>query len=98
MLRAICDHSLDTPTWSDTSKITQGETYRIMKRTDKTRGSRRHAIVKMLTVLAAIIAIFGPTLLVVTDAWAKGPGSGSGASGGGNAGGNGGGNREGGGN
>src|SRR5215467_2876825 len=68
-------------------QITHRETYRIMKRSGKTRGSRRHAIVKMLVALVAVIAIFGPTLLVVTDAWAKGPGGGAGASGGGNSGG-----------
>jgi hypothetical protein len=59
-----------------------------MKRSETSQGSRRHAIVKMLVALVAISATFGPTLLVVTDAWAKGPGSGSGAPGGaGNSGG-----------
>jgi hypothetical protein len=45
-----------------------------MKRSETSQGSRRHAIVKMLVALVAISATFGPTLLVVTDAWAKGPG------------------------
>jgi hypothetical protein len=59
-----------------------------MKRSETSQGSRRHAIVKMLVALVAISAIFGPTLLVVTNAWAKGPGSGSGTPGGaGNSGG-----------
>jgi len=88
MLRANCDHSLVTLTWSETGEITHRGTYRIMKRSEKTRGSRRHAIVNMLVAVGAIIAIFGPTLVVVTDAWAKGPGSGSGTPGGaGNSGG-----------
>jgi hypothetical protein len=80
----------------------------IMKRSEKnSRGSRRHAIGKMLVALFAIIAIVGPTGLVVSDAWAKGgsAGAGSGApgasgnggnSGGGNGGGNGNGNGNGG--
>jgi hypothetical protein len=79
----------------------------IMKRSEKSRGSRRHAIVKMLVALFAIIAIVGPTGLVLSDAWAKGgsAGAGSGApgasgnggnSGGGNGGGNGNGNGNGG--
>src|SRR5262249_18936519 len=88
MLRANCDHSPVTLTWSETGEITHRGTYRIMKRSEKTRGSRRHAIVNMLVAVGSIIAIFGPTLLVVTDAWAKGPGSGSGTPGGaGNSGG-----------
>src|SRR5215831_5553973 len=88
MLRANCDHSPVTLTWSEAGEITHRGTYRIMKRSEKTRGSRRHAIVNMLVAVGAIIAIFGPTLLVVTDAWATGPGNGSGTPGGaGNSGG-----------
>src|SRR5215831_18563851 len=88
MLRANCDHSPVTLTWSEAGEITHRGTYRIMKRSEKTRGSRRHTIVNMLVAVGAIIAIFGPTLLVVTDAWATGPGNGSGTPGGaGNSGG-----------
>src|SRR5215831_7130686 len=88
MLRANCAHSPVTLTWSEAGEITHRGTYRIMKRSEKTRGSRRHTIVNMLVAVGAIIAIFGPTLLVVTDAWATGPGNGSGTPGGaGNSGG-----------
>ena len=60
----------------------------MMKRSGKNQCSRRHAIAKMLVALVAVVAIVGPTLLVVTDAWAKGPGSGAGTPGGaGNSGG-----------
>jgi hypothetical protein len=92
MLRANSSHSLVTLTWRGFSKIAHRGDVLIMKRSETSQGSRRHAIVKMLVALVAISAIFGPTLLVVTDAWAKGPGSGSGASGGGNSGSSGGGN------
>ncbi len=92
MLRANCVHSLVTLTWRGFSKIAHRGDVLIMKRSETSQGSRRHAIVKMLVALVTISAIFGPTLLVVTDAWAKGPGSGSGASGGGNSGSSGGGN------
>jgi hypothetical protein len=88
MLRANSSHSLVTLTWRGFSKIAHRGDVLIMKRSETSQGSRRHAIVKMLVALVAISATFGPTLLVVTDAWAKGPGSGSGAPGGaGNSGG-----------
>src|SRR5215471_17093010 len=86
MLRAICDDPLAGMTWSESNKSHRGDVL-IMKRGDQNQGSRRHGIARMLVALVAVIAIFGPTLLVVTDAWAKGPGGGSGGSGGGSAGG-----------
>ena len=65
----------------------------VMKRTENGRSERRHGVLKILVVFLAIIAIFGPTVLVISDAWAKGGSAGSGGSSGssGNGGGNGGG-------
>jgi hypothetical protein len=79
----------------------------VMERSESGRGRHGHGVLRTLVGLLAIIAIFGPTVLVVSDAWAKGgsAGSGSGApgssggagnSGGGNGGGNGNGNGNGG--
>jgi hypothetical protein len=76
-----------------------------MKRSEN--GQRSHGVLRILMAFLSIVAIFGPTALVVSDAWAKGgsAGSGSGApgssgnggnSGSGNGGGNGGGNGNGG--
>jgi hypothetical protein len=65
----------------------------VMKRTENGRSERRHGVLKILVIFLAIIAIFGPTVLVISDAWAKGGSAGSGGSPGssGNGGGNGGG-------
>ena len=78
----------------------------LMKRTENGRSERRHGVLKILVIFLAIIAIFGPTVLVISDAWAKGGSAGSGGSpgssgnggnsGGGNGGGNGNGNGNGG--
>jgi hypothetical protein len=78
----------------------------LMKRSETARGSRRHGNLQMLVALFAIIAIVGPTVLTVSEAWAKGGSAGSGGapgnsgnggnSGGGNGGGNGSGNGNGG--
>ena len=77
-----------------------------MKRSETARGSRRHGILQLLVALFAIVAIVGPTVLMVSEAWAKGGSAGSGGapgasgnggnSGGGNGGGNGSGNGNGG--
>jgi hypothetical protein len=84
-------------------KHTQGAV--VMKRSENGRGQRSHGVLRILMAFLSIVAIFGPTALVVSDAWAKGgsAGSGSGAPGssgnGGNSGsGNGGGNGSGNGN
>jgi hypothetical protein len=78
----------------------------IMKRSENGHSQRRHGVLKILVIFLAIIAVFGPTVLVVSDAWAKGGSAGSGGapgssgnggnSGGGNGGGNGNGNGNGG--
>jgi hypothetical protein len=77
----------------------------VTKRNENDRGRCTHGVPKVLVAFLAIIAMFGPTVLVVSDAWAKSgsAGSGSGAPGssgnGGNSGsGNGGGNGSGNGN
>ena len=78
-----------------------------MRRGENRTGSRQHKVRNTLVALFAIIAIVGPTFLVVAEVWAKGgsAGAGSGApgasgnggnSGGGNGGGNGSGNGNGG--
>jgi hypothetical protein len=68
----------------------------VMKRTENGRSERHHGVLKILVIFLAIIAIFGPTVLVISDAWAKGGSAGSGGSpgssgngGGGNGGGSG---------
>jgi hypothetical protein len=77
-----------------------------IERSEDGRGQRSHGILTILMAFIAIIAILGPTVLVVSDAWAKGGSAGSGGapgasgnggnSGGGNGGGNGNGNGNGG--
>ena len=68
-----------------------------MKRSENGRGRRSHGVLKVLMALLAIIAIFGPTVLVVSEAVAAPGNSGNGGnSGGGNGGGNGNGNGNGG--
>jgi hypothetical protein len=77
-----------------------------MKHSENGRSQRRYGVLKILVIFLALIAIFGPTVLVVSDAWAKGGSAGSGGapgssgnggnSGGGNGGGNGNGNGNGG--
>src|SRR4029453_10197730 len=74
----------------------------VIERIENGRGQRGHGILTILLAFIAIIAILGPTVLVVSDAWAKGGSAGSGSapgssgnggnSGGGNGGGNGNGN------
>jgi hypothetical protein len=78
----------------------------VIERIENGRGQRGHGILTILLAFIAIIAILGPTVLVVSDAWAKGGSAGSGSapgssgnggnSGGGNGGGNGNGNGNGG--
>jgi hypothetical protein len=71
----------------------------VIERIENGRGQRGHGILTILLAFIAIIAILGPTVLVVSDAWAKGgSGPGSSAGGGNNGGGNGGGNGNGNGN
>jgi hypothetical protein len=79
----------------------------VTKRNENDRGQCTHGVLKVLVAFLAIIAMFGPTVLAVSDAWAKsgsgGAGSGApgssgnaGNSGSGNGGGNGNGNGNGG--
>src|SRR5215831_12554895 len=63
------------------------------ERTENDRGQRNHRILKTLVVLSTTVAMLGPTVFVISDAWAKGGGAGSGggapgaSGGGGNSGG-----------
>src|SRR4029450_8730484 len=64
----------------------------VMKRTENGCSQRRHGVLKILVIFLAIIAIFGPTVLVISDAWAKGGGGAAGSGGSPGSSGNGGGN------
>ena len=50
----------------------------VTKRNENDRGQRSHGVLQILVVLLAIVGMFGPTVLVVSDAWAKGGSAGSG--------------------
>src|SRR5688572_10103483 len=49
------------------------------KRNENDRGQRSHGVLKILVAFLAIVAMLGPTVLVVSDAWAKGGSAGSGS-------------------